>query len=162
MGSDEPRHTRSARGEGASRHDGGRAEPLTGANFRLEIDGLRDVAAVEVIFPDGRIVTERGKRLVRYGPLTLRRALTGSTDWYRWWDSARRPRARARDVRRTVRVILIDRFHDDVSEWTFAAAEPIAYGLSPLNALLSAPLIETIELSVGGFDAAFDAQSRRG
>lgn len=137
-----------------------RHEPLTGARFRVEIDGLAGVAAVEVVFPEARIVTARGKRLVRYGPLTLRRALTASTDWYRWWDSARRPRARARDVRRTVRVILIDRLDADVNRWTFPAAEPMAYTISPLNALLSAPPIETIELSVGGFDAAFDASSR--
>jgi phage tail-like protein len=162
MGSHEPRHTRSARDDGVSRRESSRAEPLTGARFRVEIDGLPDVSAVEIVFPEGRIVSERGKRLVRYGPLTLRRALTGSTDWYRWWDSARRPRARARDVRRTVRVILIDRSHADVNRWTFPAAEPTAYSMSPLNALVSAPLIETIELSVGGFEAAFDVSSRTG
>jgi phage tail-like protein len=139
-----------------------RVEPLTGARFRVQIDGLPDSAAVEVVFPEGRIVTERNTRLVRYGSLTLRRALTWSEDWYRWWDSARRPRARARDVRRTVRVILIDRFDADVNSWTFSTAEPTAYSLSPLNALLSAPLIETLELSVGGFEAAFDVSSQTG
>ena len=76
------------------------------------------------------------------------------------WDSARRPRARTRDVSRTVRVILIDRFQADVSRWTFAAAEPTAYSMSPLNALLSAPLIETLELSVGGFEGAFESVTR--
>ena len=71
-------------------------------------------------------------------------------------------RASTRDVSRTVRVFLIDRFQADVSCWTFAAAEPTAYSMSPLNALLSAPLIETLELSVGGFEGAFDLSSRTG
>ena len=131
----------------------GRPEPLTASRFRVEIDGS-PVAAVEVAFPDARIVTERGKRLVRYGSLTLRRALTGSKDWFEWWHSATGPGPR-RDVSRTVRVILVDRFHADVTSWTFANAQPHGYGLSPLNALLSAPPIETLELSVGGFDATF-------
>jgi phage tail-like protein len=164
MGTQEPPKTRaSARDEAASpraTRESSRAEPLTGASFRVEIDGLPDVAAVEVVFPEGRIVTERGKRLVRYGSLTLRRALTGSQHWYRWWDSARRPDARTADVSRTVRVILIDRFDADVNHWTFSTAEPTAYSMSPLNALLSAPLVETLELSVGGFEAAFDLSSR--
>jgi len=163
MRSSEPRNIpRSARDGGAGGREGDRGQPLIGARFRVEIDGLPDVAAVEVVLPEGRIVIERGKRLVRYGSLTLRRALTGSKDWYRWWDSARRPRARTRDVSRTVRVILIDRFQADVSGWTFPAAEPTAYSMSPLNALLSAPLIETLELSVGGFEGAFDLSSRTG
>ena len=128
-------------------------EPLTGASFRVEIDGLLDVGAIEVVLPEARIVTERRKRLVRYGSLTLRRALTASKDWYEWWDHARRPEVRPRDVRRTVRVTLRDRFQTDAVRWTFLAAEPTAYSLSPLHALVGAPVIETLELSVGGFEA---------
>jgi hypothetical protein len=150
----------SARAAGATRDENGRPEPLSCARFRVEIDGLPDVAAVEVIFPEGRIVAERGKRLVQYGSMTLRRALTASKDWYRWWDSARRPGAR--DVSRTVRVIVVDRLQADVNSWTFSTAEPTAYSLSPLNALSSAPLVETLELSVGGFEAAFDLSSPTG
>lgn len=162
MASHEPAHTpRSARDENGSRREGGRAEPLTGARFRVEIDGLPDVAAVEVMFPECRIVTERGKRIVRYGPLTLRRGLTASQDWYLWWDSTRRPRARAREVSRTVRVVLMDRSQADVNSWTFRMAEPTAYSMSSLNALVSAPLIETLELSVGGFESQIaPSQSR--
>ena len=50
---------------------------------------------------------------------------------------------------------LMDRLNDDVNRFTFLDAEPVAYVVSPLNALGSAPLIETLELSVGGFQAAF-------
>ena len=67
MRSHEPRNSpRPARDTGASGEEGS-GEPLTGARFRVEIDGLPAVAAVEVILPEGRIVTERGKRLVRTG-----------------------------------------------------------------------------------------------
>ena len=163
MRSHEPRRTpQPARDEGSRARDGGRAEPLTGARFRVEIDGLRDVAAIEVVFPEGRIATEGGKRVVQYGALTLRRALTASQDWYAWWDSARRPGASSRDVSRAVHVILIDRFNADINRWTFPTAEPTAYSMSPLNALLSAPPVETLELSVGGFEATFDLSSRTG
>lgn len=139
----------------------GRSEPLVGACFLVEVDGLTDTAAVEVVFPEARIATERGKRVVRYGALTLRRALGASRDWYGWWDRARRPRGRAPGVSRTVRVVVIDQARQPVIRWTFANAEPIGYSLSPLNALLSAPVIESIELSVGGFDADFDRSSPR-
>lgn len=136
----------------------GRPQPLTGAMFRVEIDGVSDVHAVEVVFPEARIASGRRKRLVQYGPLTLRRGLTTSSDWYRWWDGARRPRAR--NIARTVRVILLDRFQSDVNDWTFLEAVPTSYNVSPLNASVSAPLIETLELSVRGFEAAFDLSSR--
>ena len=131
-----------------------RLEPLTGAAFRVEIDGVSDVRAVEVVFPEARMTSGRGKRLVQYGPLTLRRGLTTSNDWYQWWDAARRPRPRS--VARTVRVVLLDRFQSDVNRWTFQEAVPTSYQVSPLNALVSAPLLETLELSVRGFEAAFD------
>jgi phage tail-like protein len=133
----------------------GRPEPLVGARFVVEIDGLSETAAVEVVFPEARIATERGKRLVRYGPLTLRRAATLSRDWYGWWDRARRPGRRPAGVARSVRVILIDRAGAPVVRWTMRDAEPIAYGLSPLNASVSAPLVESLELAVQGFEAEF-------
>jgi phage tail-like protein len=138
-----------------------RSELLVGARFVVEIDGLSETAAVEVGLPEARIATERGKRVVRYGPLTLRRALTASRDWYGWWDRARRPRGRAPGVSRSVRVIVLDQSRQPVIRWTFANAQPTAYGLSPLNALVSAPVIETLELTVGGFEADFDGSSRR-
>jgi phage tail-like protein len=122
----------------------------------VEIDGLADVAATEVVFPEARILNQHGKRVVQYGPLTLRRGLARSKDWYEWWDRARRSRSRAGDLTRTVRIILIDRLAADVIRWTFLKTVPTAYSVSPLNALASAPIIETLELSVRGFDAAFD------
>jgi len=134
-----------------------RIEPLVGALFRVDIDGLAGAAAVEVVFPEGRIMPEGEKRMVRYGPLTIRRGLTGSPDWYEWWDRARAraPRAQATGISRTVSVVLMDRSRTERQRWTFSNVVPIAYSVSPLNALSSAPLVESLELAVGGFDAAF-------
>ncbi len=136
---------------------GRRTEPLIAAGFRVEIEGLAEAAAVEVVLPDARIVAERGDRTVQYGPLTLRRALTRSQDWYQWWHRARHPEGA--EVARTVRVILVDRTRMDVAAWTFAKAQPIAYSLSPLNALANAPVVETLEVSVSGFEAVYDAST---
>jgi phage tail-like protein len=135
-----------------------RSEPLSGALFRVEIDGVNAVAALEVVFPESRIVTEDGRSSVRHGSLTLRRALTESPDWYQWWDRARtshtQTATQTRPVSRTVSVILMDRAGADRQRWTFSNAVPIAYSVSPLNALSSAPVVESLELAVGGFDAA--------
>ena len=128
-------------------------EPLTGVRFRIEIDGLQSTGAVEVVFPEARLGAVKAKaRSVQYGPLVLRRGFTRSGEWYQWWDRARVEPAKAR---KTVQVTLMDRLNDDVNRFTFLDAEPVAYVVSPLNALGSAPLIETLELSVGGFQAAF-------
>jgi hypothetical protein len=136
-----------------------RPEPLMAAGFKVQIDGLADAAAIEVVLPEGRITGVRVERAVQYGPLTLRRALGGSPDWYLWWDGARK--SLRGDAGRAVRVTLIDRSGVEAAAWTFARAQPIAYSLSPLNALASTPVVETLELAVDGFEAAFDALSPR-
>ena|ERR1700730_15891343 len=132
-------------------------EPFVNARFRVEIEGLQRTGAVEVIFPEARIVEGRGRaRAVQYGHLTLRRGMTTSGEWYCWWDNAR---VSARAARKTVTVVLMDRSRADVNRWTFAGALPSGYFVSQLNALGNEPLIETLELSVGGFRVAFGDSS---
>ena len=128
-------------------------EPLLNARFRVEIEGLPASGVVEVIFPEARITSADGNARVQYGPLTMRRGMTTSSDWYRWWDSARGSAA----AKRRVTIVLMDRLQADVHRWTFSDALPSAYAVSPLNALRGEPLIETLELSVGGFDVSFGA-----
>jgi hypothetical protein len=128
-------------------------QPLLNARFRIEIEGLSGTAATEVIFPEARIVGLRGKaRTVQYGSLTIRRGMTSSSDWYQWWDRARRSPAAAR---KDVSVVVMDSLRADAARWTFAKAVPSAYSVSSLNALGSEPLIETLELSVGGLTMSF-------
>lgn len=128
-------------------------EPLVNVRFRVEIEGLQGTGATEVIFPEARIVKGRGKaRAVQYGHLTIRRGMTTSNEWYQWWDRAR---TSATAGRKRVTVVLMDRLRADVNRWTFSDARPSGYFVSPLNALAGEPLIETLELSVGGFKVEF-------
>jgi phage tail-like protein len=136
-----------------------RRDPFVNARFRVEIDGLAHTGATEIIFPEARIVSEpRKPRIVQYGLLVLRRGMTRSADWYDWWDRAR---TSANPDPRNISVVLMDASRADVTRWMFSAAVPSAYSVSPLNALGNQPLIETLELSVGGLAIAFgDAASR--
>jgi hypothetical protein len=125
--------------------------PFGNMRFRVEIEGLPGVGAVEVIFPEARIAARRGKgAAVIYGSLILRRGLTLARDWYEWWDEARREKW---PTKRSVRVTLPDGAGTDAMGWLIKDALPVAYSLSPLNALGNEPVIETLELSVGGFQA---------
>jgi len=132
-------------------------EPFVNVRFRVEIEGLQGTGATEVIFPEARIVEGQGKaRVVQYGALTIRRGMTTSSEWYQWWDDAR---ASATAGRKRVTVVLMDRLRADVNRWTFFEALPSGYCVSQLNALGGEPLIETLELSVGGFTVAFGQAS---
>ena len=128
-------------------------DPFINARFRVEIDGFPAAGATEIIFPEARIVTgPRKTRVVTYGPLILRRGMTRSPEWYQWWDRARTSK---NPDRRNVNVVLMDASHEDVTRWSFSAALPSGYCVSPLNALGNQPLIETLELSVAGLRVAF-------
>jgi len=132
------------------------SEPLLNARFRIEIDGLPSTGVVEVIFPEARIAAgRRGSRTIQYGPLILRRAMSESSDWYRWWERAGR---RAAAERKRVTIVLMNQAQRDVNRWTFIDALPSAYTLSPLNALRSELLIETLELSVRRLTVSFSSE----
>jgi len=128
--------------------------PFANMRFRVEIEGMTSTGAVEVIFPEARIVSSAGRsRRNSFGALTLRRGLTQSSEWYDWWSAAR-PAPRA------VQVVLLDANGADAIRWTYARARPVVYLLSGLNALGNETLVESLEVSVGGFAAAFPGAPR--
>jgi phage tail-like protein len=130
-------------------------EPFGNMRFRVEIEGLQETGASEVIFPEARLaVGTRKSHVVQYGTLTLKRGVTRSHEWYEWWDHARTSRTLRK---RTVAVVLIDERGADATRWTFDDARPCGYSLSNLHALGNEPLIETLELAVGGFSASVGA-----
>jgi phage tail-like protein len=130
----------------------GQRDPYLNSRFRVEIDGLKGTGVLEVTFPEGRITTDGRTRAVQYGPLTLRRGLSGSSEWYQWWDRAR---ATTGGLKRNVTVVLMDQERADVTRWTYAGAVPAAYGTSQLNALRGEVLIETLELTIADFTIQF-------
>jgi phage tail-like protein len=137
---------------------GNRREPLGNMRFRLEIDRMQHTGAVEVVFPEARIVrTERKTRSTDYGTLGIRRGVTASGEWFDWWDQSRRSKTA---LKRNVAVILLDERGNDVNRWLFVDATPLSYRVSNLNALGDEVLIETLELSVAGLKASFGSQSR--
>lgn len=133
-------------------------EPFGNMRFRLEIEGLQETGAVEVIFPEARLSASSRKSRVHYGTLTLRRGVTGSHEWYEWWDHARTARTLRK---RAVAVVLMDERGSDVIQWTFEDAWPCGYLLSNLNALGNEPMIETLELMIGGFSASSGSPAAR-
>lgn len=142
--------------------DGTLRPPFGNMRFRVEIDGISGGGAFEVVFPEARIA-EKGRkgRRALYGPLILRRGLTATCDWYDWWDTARRARI---STSRFVRIVLLDGEGADAMGWRFRGAMPVAYHLSPLQALGDAPMIELLELSIADFttdDGAPRDRSRR-
>lgn len=124
--------------------------PFTGLRFAVGIEGLQSTGAVEVVLPAARIVeAPRKARTVQFEPLVLRRGLTDSTEWYDWWNDARR---RARAPRKLVTVVLLRSDGSEGARWFFRDSVPVAYALSPLNALVAATVIESLELRVGNFE----------
>jgi phage tail-like protein len=127
--------------------------PLLSARFRVEIEGLQSTGATEVLLPEARITGARSEApAVHYGSLTLRRGMTTSGEWYRWWDVARTSAAGAR---KTVTVVLMDAHGADANCWTFSEAQPTGYFVSQLDALNGGVLVESLELSIAGFTMAF-------
>jgi phage tail-like protein len=137
--------------------DDNRREPLGNMRFRLEIDEMQRTGAVEVVFPEARVLRGRGKAPSTYcGTLSVRRGVTGSGEWFDWWDRSRRSKT---GLKRNVTVIVLDEQGNDVNRWIFVGATPLGYLLSNLNALGNEVLIETLELSVADLRAFFAAQS---
>lgn len=122
-------------------------DPFTSLRFLVGIADTDSARAVEVVFPVARIVeTPRNRREPQFTPLIVRRGLTLSTSWHDWWDEARRL---TRAPTRLVTVVLLNADGSEGRRWLFPDSTPIAYSLSPLNALQASAVVESLELQVG-------------
>jgi len=130
------------------------SEPFLNMRFRVEIEGLQETGVLEVVFPEARLAgrVNNGRR-ARYGTMLLRRGVGRSREWHTWWDQARTAR---KITKKQVTVTLLNELGASTHRWTFPNWKPVAYSISNLNALGHEALIETLELSVGGFDASAD------
>ena len=135
-----------------SEHSRSAAGPFLNMHFRVEIEGLGETGTLEVVFPQARIGQgSSGKSRARYGSMFLRRGLGRSQAWYSWWDEARRAR---KHTARCVTVTVLDQHGTSQQRWIMRGAKPLTYSLSNLNALGNETLIETLELSVSGFEGS--------
>jgi hypothetical protein len=128
--------------------DDGERRPLAGRNFRVEIDegnGRRfEIGCSEVVFPQLGAPHDPWQPAAAE-PLQLRRAATGDAQFHAWWDKARHGRA---PQRRTVHITLLgDDLASEPMHWRFRNARPVSLHYSPLNAMGSALLIETLALA---------------
>src|SRR6185295_6850698 len=136
-----------------------RERPYASSNFLVDFGGADPRSAssgfCEVIFPRFVVEAEQGEAIsppeaAASRHLVLKRGVVGSTELFSWWDKARRGKA---PQRRTLKVSLLN---DDQSEvvltWRFRNVRPVSLSYSPLRAMESAVLIETLELAFDGMD----------
>lgn len=142
-----------------------RDRPYSGMNFHVDLgvgDGP-DAGVAEVLFPEARLqvneyrngndkVLEATKlsTLTHYDNLVLRRGVTGSLAWYRWWDQARN----GDDARRNIVITLLDEQGNPAVRWRFLRARPAAYTPSPMDAAAGGTLFETLEIAFERFEMA--------
>lgn len=139
-----------------------REKPYQGINFTVDL-GTGDVESLdaglsEVVFPEARLQiveyrngNDRGtglrklQTITRYENLILRRGAIGSLNWYSWWNAARNG---DQSVERTITVALLNEERAErVLIWKFLRARPVNHHFSPLNAMGTEPLVETLEVA---------------
>jgi len=120
------------------------ADPLTGARFLVEIDGLSASDFTEVLFPEATIAAGR-EQLTH---LILKRGASVDRQLCEWWKQS----ALGTPAPKSLSVVLLDERGTPQIRWTCKAAQPVRYALSALNAVTPSVVVETMELSVEGFE----------
>ncbi len=114
-----------------------------------------DMGFSEVIFPSFSLdVAQPGDVMndasAANNRLILKRGVTGDLSLYTWWQRTRSARATRATRARTVDVQLLNEDHSKVVlTWRFRNARPHCLTYSPLRAMASELVIETLELTFG-------------
>lgn len=128
-------------------------DPYRNFNFRVAIGGRsqanRGFSAVRLptllTHPDVGVDAEEALGDAGSSCLVLRRGFTGAMDLHEWWMQERGPK---RSRGRIVTVELLDETNTEVAvAWRFTGCRPVALHYSPLDALESAVVTETIVLA---------------
>lgn len=117
--------------------------------FRVE---LPDAIVDAVAYRNGNEKTQEARKqpgLATYGPLVLKRGLSGSTDLWEWWKQAREGQP---NVDRNIRVTLLDEARSAVWYWLFRNAFPVNYRVTPLDAGSSEIAVEELTLTFDSMD----------
>ena len=120
------------------------ADPLTGARFLVEIDGLSASDFTEVLFPEATMAAGR-EQLTH---LILKRGASVDRQLCEWWKQS----ALGKPAPKSLSVVLLDERGTPQIRWKCTAAQPVRYALSALNAVAPSVVVETMELSVEGFE----------
>jgi phage tail-like protein len=130
-----------------------RRDPYRSFNFRVTIggraradDGFSAVRLPTLLTrPDVAVHAENALGDEGSSHLVLRRGFTGARDLHEWWMQERGPKP---SRGRIVAVELLDETNTEVAvTWRFTGCRPVALHYSPLDALGSAILTETIVLA---------------
>ena len=127
--------------------------PVPGCHFRVEIvDGnghAVEVGCSEVVFPPLSAHADAQAAVIEE-QLILRRATGGDRLLHDWWAKACRGRA---PQRRSVRVTLLAPDHGcAVKRWRFRNARPASLHYSPLDAMRSSLVFESLAIAFDGVE----------
>ena len=122
----------------------GPADPLTGARFLVEIDGLSASDFTEVLFPEATMAAGR-EQLTH---LILKRGASVDRQLCEWWKQS----ALGKPAPKSLSVVLLDERGTPQIRWKCTAAQPVRYALSALNAVAPRVVVDSLELSVEGFE----------
>jgi phage tail-like protein len=135
--------------------------PYRNFNFRVEVDGLPELAFREVVIPETRIeVVEyrvgadnvSGTRKLPgravTGNIVLSRGIDQGLALWEWFKAVRDGNL----DRRSVVIVLLDTERSEVRRWQVSRAWPVAYESSPLHAQGNEVVIETLELACERLD----------
>ncbi len=138
----------------AARHD-----PLSGFNFRVELDGVAAAAFAECsgLSSETEVVRYRegGDFKVRllpglttFSPIVLKRGITIDRSLWEW----RKRVVDGQIDRRNGSIVLLDADRQPIARWLFRDAWPSKWHGPDLNARSSVVAIETLELVHEGLD----------
>lgn len=83
----------------------------------------------------------------RVGNITLKRGITGSNDFYKWYVDV----ATGRNIKRkNISLVMYDSDSTEVMRWNFLAAYPVRWTGPQFDAASTSIAFETIELAHGG------------
>ena len=135
--------------------------PYRNVNFRVDIDGLPELAFREVVLPETRIEvveyrvgsdpTSSTRKLpgrALTGNVVLKRGIVHDLSLSAWFKAVRDG---SLDRRNGV-IVLLDRERNEVRRWELLRTWPVAYEPSALHASKTEVAIETLELACETID----------
>jgi len=124
-----------------------------------EVSGLQlEMEVMEYAEGGNNAFVHRLPGRTKVSNLTLKRGLTGSNEFFKWYLEV----AQGKITRRHVSVIMYDVHGDELSRWEFIDAYPVKWIGPQLNAGGAAVAIETLELAHSGMMPLAKAKTQAG